>query len=306
MNSVPVHHHNFSDFAKRHAAQKTKQSNLSLPCSCSHKLLFLSVEHTVMNTTSPRQALLLNTPSMIMRPSGASSYRMDNRHHSVNKMNPLEHHLQHAMNMNTLGGMRGSAAQAMVGARLGAQFPPQRLPSTFAATTSHGGGFPLPGQAQRSKLTSQQLLQHQLPLSLLCDVASGHEVDAGGAKRAAADAPGSSNKRFKTDYLLKPSPIKDTPMLLDRISSLGGGFPMPKWSGFVKAKSHAAQVQPIPLEVTFKLKGGFPMPRLQEGKDIDTSATLTSFRNLWSSTDRELRQEILARKLQRGNVILVR
>jgi hypothetical protein len=39
------------------------------------------------------------------------------------------------------------------------------------------------------------------------------------------DAPGSSSKRFKTDYL-EPTPIKDTPMLLDRISSLGGGFPM--------------------------------------------------------------------------------
>jgi hypothetical protein len=137
----------------------------------------------------------------------------------------------------------------------------------------------------------------QQSLNMLCDVAAGDQ----GVKRTTRDdlhSPGGS-KRLKTDAF--PA-VKDNPVLLERLSALGGGFPMPKWGNFGMKKSKPkAPDSPKPTPRI----GAFPMPSLKEGQNPNLAPSLSSYKMLWRGTDHDLRKEVLARKLQRGSVKIV-
>jgi hypothetical protein len=157
------------------------------------------------------------------------------------------------------------------------QFPPPRIPWSFPGSTmlaaGAGGGF-------------------QPSLSLLCDVAESDQ------KRAAKEDPRKPEtfKKQKTESLS----LKDNPVMLERLSSLGGGFPMPKWGGAPKKNKEKLPVAKTP---TVRL-GAFPMPPLKEGTTRRTP-TFASYKSLWRNAELDLRREIFARKLQRGSVELL-
>jgi hypothetical protein len=154
------------------------------------------------------------------------------------------------------------------------QFPPPRIPWSFprgSTMLAAGGGV-------------------QPSLSLLCDVAVSDQ------KRAATADP------RKQDFLKKQQTeslsLKDNPVLLERLSSLGGGFPMPKWGGAHSKKNK--EKLPAAKTPTVRL-GAFPMPPLKEGTTRRTP-TLASYKSLWRNAELELRREIFSRKLHRGSV----
>ena len=159
--------------------------------------------------------------------------------------------------------------------RLG-QFPPPRIPSSFPGPRLVPGGI-------------------QPSLSMLCDVAVGDHIGKRGAKD---DLKKSDTKRFKADPASLS--IKDSPVLLERLSALGGGFPMPKWGGGFK-KTQASKSVELQKKLTPRI-GAFPMPPIKEGSNRNKVPTLLSYKDLWRSTDHELRREIFSRKLQRGHV----
>lgn len=153
------------------------------------------------------------------------------------------------------------------------QFPPPRIPWSFPGPTMLAAGE----EAQPS-------------LSLLCDVAAGSDQ-----KRAAKGDP-RKPETFKRQKIESLS-LKDNPVLLKRLSSLGGGFPMPKWGGSHKKNKDKP---PVAKTATVRL-GAFPMPSLKEGTTRRTP-TFASYKSLWRNSELELRREIFARKLQRANV----
>jgi hypothetical protein len=187
------------------------------------------------------------------------------------------------------------------------QFPTPRIPSQFLTPThlmvgnnSGGGGGGL-----------------QPSLGMLCDVAGAVDL-----KRPAVSDNNKmlmNPKRFKPMTVAemnhlhnasKPVPLKDNPILLERISALGGGFPMPKWGramggvgGGSKGKTPAVDAtaaSTATLERLAKKQGGFPMPSLK-GR-VTLEPTLSSYKSLWTSTDSDLRREVLSRQLHRGHV----
>lgn len=156
---------------------------------------------------------------------------------------------------------------------------------------------------------------------MFCDVTSM----AGGDKKRAASAAGvasAAGAAVKSPPLFKKAKTeptttaaahfpKDNPLLVERVTALGGGFPMPKWAGIgkkVKAKEDVnerqqAQAASIPPPTRI---GAFPMPPLTDCKDLSVNApTLSSYKNLWQGTDLDVRKEILARRLHRGDVKIV-
>ena len=200
------------------------------------------------------------------------------------------------------------------------QFPPPRIPPQFLPSSRM-----LTGGAAAAAVAAAG---GQPSLGMLCDVAMGGGVGAGAGvdhlgssgsnKRSALDTfATNSNKRFKhqlsppfknePNASSKPVLLKDNPVLLERISSLGGGF---KWGGFGKSlfKSKAAQQsankvqEPPPTRI-----GAFPMPSVDGRLPalLEKKPMLTSFKALWRTTDRELRPEVFSRNLQRGHVTIL-
>jgi hypothetical protein len=135
----------------------------------------------------------------------------------------------------------------------------------------------------------------QQSLSMLCDVAISDPV-RGGAKRIAAGDFRKQDfmKRRKID-----TPPMQNPKLLERVSSLGGGFPMPKWGGAKEFKPKA----PEPLKLKPSL-GAFPMPGMKSQKQ-GVAPSLSGFKNLWYDTDQDLRKEVFSRRLRRANTRVV-
>ena len=159
------------------------------------------------------------------------------------------------------------------------QFPPPRIPANFQGHTNLGGNG---GGLQQS-------------LSMLCVVAVG---DQPGGKRTASDEL-MKNEAVKRHKIGSREISKDNPVLMERLSSLGGGFPMPKWAGF--QRSTPKEAQPVVKQPTPML-GAFPLPPLKDRKSSHMSLALSSYKDLWQNADHELRKEILARRLEHGNI----
>jgi len=163
------------------------------------------------------------------------------------------------------------------------QFPSQRLQtSTFAGYSGR-----LPGI--------------QSPLGVLSDIASEE-----GVKRVATDElQKAESKRLKmTTQSSSLGLLRDNPHLLQRLSSMGGGFPMPKWGGAKKFgfKTKQAKVTSTKRQLSSAKHGAFPMPALTgKGTKAVLPKTFHSYRQLWHGTDVDLREEVLARKLERGS-----
>jgi hypothetical protein len=111
----------------------------------------------------------------------------------------------------------------------------------------------------------------QPSLRLLCDVAESDQ------KRAAREDPRKPEtfKKQKSESLW----LKDSPVLLERLSSLGGGFPggAPKKD---KDKLPVAKAPTVRLEA-------FPMPPLKEGTARRTP-TFASYKSLWRNQSLKL------------------
>jgi len=141
---------------------------------------------------------------------------------------------------------------------LQAQFPPQRLQTSLAQRLSGAGDL-------------------QPPLNMLCDAVINC------SKRSREVTPLTPAKRIKT---------AESPVLLQRLCTMGGGFPMPKW-GIAKK---------VPPKVQLSSKGGtFPMPPTTEDEMFNTQPQLKSFKSLWSNTQEELRKPKLLSTLRRTN-----
>jgi hypothetical protein len=172
-----------------------------------------------------------------------------------------------------------------------------------------------------------------LPLNLLVDAAiSKVPVSVTGSnKRSYADSSvGYSSPPMKRSTFLlqhhqqkKPrvtsTPAKSdvsslatsNPILMERLCSLSGGFPMPKFSAF-KKKGKAAIAEEA-LKVCQELQqdaavtrktGSFPMPSLTE-RNLKSFApkSLEAFEKIWTQIDDpHLRKEMFARKLQKGGL----
>jgi hypothetical protein len=163
------------------------------------------------------------------------------------------------------------------------QFPPPRLQSTF------------PGPQPLSFGGSNGVQQS---LNMLCDVAVAGDQGVGKRTRDDLRKP-EAYKRRKTEQ----SDSKDNPVLLQRLTAMGGGFPMPKWGAGFMRKS---KPKPLPPQMLPKTKlGAFPMPALKDrGSSMNMAPSLSSYKALWRDTDLDLREEVLARKLERGRVII--
>jgi hypothetical protein len=158
-----------------------------------------------------------------------------------------------------------------------AQFPTNRMPASFSGQRmiqTH-----TPGSFQQS-------------LSMLCDVA----VADPGTKRIAADdlrkQDAMKRRRIET-------PSMQNSKLLERLGSLGGGFPMPKWAGAKKFTPKA----PEPLKLKPSL-GAFPMPGIKSQKQ-GFAPSLSAYKNLWYDTNQDLRKEVFSRRLRRANTKVV-
>eukprot|EP00339_Tiarina_fusa_P015395 CAMPEP_0117051468 /NCGR_PEP_ID=MMETSP0472-20121206/35557_1 /TAXON_ID=693140 ORGANISM="Tiarina fusus, Strain LIS" /NCGR_SAMPLE_ID=MMETSP0472 /ASSEMBLY_ACC=CAM_ASM_000603 /LENGTH=208 /DNA_ID=CAMNT_0004765685 /DNA_START=92 /DNA_END=718 /DNA_ORIENTATION=+ len=163
---------------------------------------------------------------------------------------------------------------------IGSQFPTSRLPAALSGQRMMQAAHNTPASVQQS-------------LSMLCDVAMSEPA---GSKRMYADDLRRQDpmKRRKIE-----TPPMQNPILLERLSSLGGGFPMPKWAGAKKFKPKA----PEPLKLKPSL-GAFPMPGVKSQKQGFTPA-LSGYKNLWYDTDQDLRKEVFARRLCRANTRVV-
>jgi hypothetical protein len=112
---------------------------------------------------------------------------------------------------------------------------------------------------------------------------------------------------------------QDNPVLMQRLSELSGGFPMPKWGALLKGgKGKTAVITQEAIQVSKELDifpstsiGAFPMPRAKEEEKmrlLTEKPVLTSFQQVWDKKewngDLELQKEVLARKLQRGSFLI--
>ena len=124
-----------------------------------------------------------------------------------------------------------------------------------------------------------------------------------------------SAKRFKSissPNTVRAKLLSDNPVLLERISNLGGF----KWA--VAAPQDKSQHE-ISDESTSSLAsrnstrslpsaklGAFPMPAMSgERTLLDQKPRLSSYRSLWDRTDPSRRKDVLALKLEIGNVELL-
>ena len=126
------------------------------------------------------------------------------------------------------------------------------------------------------------------------------------AKRLKASSP----KTVKASNLPL---LSNNPILLERISNLGGGFPMPKWATEVQKEhkddlnkaSREAMSEDQSSSLPFTRLGAFPMPTISGRPTlISDEPRLSSFRELWEKTAPSLRKDVLAMRLELGNVEL--
>ena len=108
----------------------------------------------------------------------------------------------------------------------------------------------------------------------------------------------------------------NNPILMERLCSLSGGFPMPKFGGLFKKKDNKAAITDEALKVCQELQeerrlptsksGAFPMPSCTPGGRHPKSLapkSLPTFEKIWTDIDNpQLRKEIFARKLQKGGL----
>ena len=137
-------------------------------------------------------------------------------------------------------------------------------------------------------------------LNILCDVAVGEQCGkrVGGFQKLHVQ-----EKRLKIGKKTSSSET-DTTMLLERLRALGGGFPMPRFTGVVRTEETARRSdieQQLQLLSNSKI-GSFPMPPAKNQKVNLEPTSLYSFRLLWENTRPEFREEILSRRLERGDV----
>ena len=173
-------------------------------------------------------------------------------------------------------------------------FPSNKLPVTLSSLGLGGIGavnqFP-PQRIQASFHQGASCLKS--PLEMLSERATGEK------RTTSSDFRGPEAKRQK----LSPSPpnvLQDNPKLLERLTSLSGGFPGPKW-GATK-KSTDSETLSSAQEKKASQRGAFPLPSLGDGRTKDMAKiSLKSYQELWKDTDIDLREEVLARKLERSN-----
>lgn len=88
---------------------------------------------------------------------------------------------------------------------------------------------------------------------------------------------------------------------------------MPKWAGVNKTANHGeprndnamAMFSDITEKKVQRKHGAFPMPPLTDGTMKSMSKlSLRSYRQLWKDTDSDLREEVLARKMERTSLKL--
>ncbi|KAG7372479.1 hypothetical protein IV203_018622 [Nitzschia inconspicua] len=116
------------------------------------------------------------------------------------------------------------------------------------------------------------------------------------------------SKKARVD---KTSQDDNSALMMQRLNTMNGGFPMPRWSAFLKGESTTSTMTKA-VEISKSLDippssiGAFPMPRVKDD-DKPSSFTedpvLTSFQQVWDKHDgdHELQKEILARKLEKTN-----
>ncbi|KAG7343315.1 hypothetical protein IV203_021260 [Nitzschia inconspicua] len=114
------------------------------------------------------------------------------------------------------------------------------------------------------------------------------------------------SKKARVD---KTSQDDNSALMMQRLNAMNGGFPMPRWSAFLKGESTTSTMTKA-VEISKSLDippssiGAFPMPRVKDD-DKPSSFTedpvLTSFQQVWDQHDGdvELQKEILARKLEK-------
>jgi len=173
---------------------------------------------------------------------------------------------------------------------MGQRFPPPRLHESFQNNNVMYAGL-------------------QSPLNMLSDMA----VMDGNSKRAAKDNWNLQHVDAKRQKMASSSDsssvVKESPALMQRLSSLSGGFPMPKWAGAMavprarEGSMDVASSSPVAKQVLPK-HGAFPMPALKDGGSSKavSSSSLRSYRELWKDTDMDLREEVLARRLERASL----
>jgi len=136
-------------------------------------------------------------------------------------------------------------------------------------------------------------------LNILCDVAVGEQL---GKRVGDSHKLQGQEKRLKTGGKTLSSET-DTAMLLERIRSLGGGFPMPRFTGALKTEQATRDIMEQQLQLLSNSNiGSFPMPPAKNQKVNLEPTSLYSFRLLWENTRPEFREEILSRRLERGDV----
>jgi hypothetical protein len=164
-----------------------------------------------------------------------------------------------------------SALGNLAGLGMMAQFPPQRLQLPFN---------------NNSTLASLSILSDMAVGDLKKRAASDDFRNAIDAKRRKLLSPASS-----------PATPKETPIMMQRLSSMSGGFPMPKWAKSQSKQGTAASASGSNI---LPRHGAFPMPPLCDGGANKLSnISLRSYRQLWEDTDADLREEVLARRLER-------
>mmetsp|Transcript_14989 Transcript_14989/g.24244 ORF Transcript_14989/g.24244 Transcript_14989/m.24244 type:complete len:239 (-) Transcript_14989:545-1261(-) len=203
----------------------------------------------------------------------------------------------------------------------------QTFPMRVAVGHSASGGTRSSTAVPFSSATSTRRLStsNGLPLNLLVDAAIG-KVSAGGNgnKRSLEDTtklqtspPSSPYKKPRVEVQVPPM---SNPKLMERLTSLSGGFPMPKWGNFKKKQKSAIAQEALKVSedmdtsnnshMNVSRVGGFPMPSLLERKQPQQPPSLQSFQQLWQEThvedsmedDLELRKELFSRKLHKAKV----
>jgi len=188
---------------------------------------------------------------------------------------------------------------------VGALSPPPRLPLSFLPGVGVGGrssGIPM-----ANTITNTNTVGMDESLHMLCDVAVGGDRRLGTKRRERDEnfyGPEVTKRRKtddkKTGVTTKPKISHDD--MIQRLCSLGGGFPMPKWRGGNVKKPSPSSGQRHPSVSTLSRLGSFPLPPL---KDVEspflTIPSLSSYQRLWQKSAPELRKEMLARQLYFGN-----
>lgn len=186
-------------------------------------------------------------------------------------------------------------------------FPTNKYPSMGMVGYAGMGQFP--PQILQGSIQNRLPSGLQSPLGMLSDMATMGNNN----KRGTSDyMQGDPNKRQR--LAAAGAPVNtDGPVLIKRLSSMTGGFPMPKWAGVNKTANHGeprndnamAMFSDITEKKVQRKHGAFPMPPLTDGTMKSMSKlSLRSYRQLWKDTDSDLREEVLARKMERTSLKL--